>query len=603
MITGAEPEELRAGLAAVAAGEPAAGVVTGTADTHSRSRVVFVFPGQGGQWAGMGRDLAAASPVFAARLAECAQALAPHVDWDLHQVLAGADGAPGLDRADVVQPALWAVMVSLAAVWQAAGITPGAVVGHSQGEIAAACVAGILSLEDAAMVVALRSRALMALAGRGGMMSVAEPAARVRDRLNRWGDRLAVAAVNGPATTVVSGEPAALEQLAAACAEQGVRTRPVPVDYASHSVQVGQIREQILAVLAPVTPGPAAVPMVSAMTGQWLDGLEAEAGYWYDSLRAPVEFDRAVRVLAEASHPVFIEVSPHPVLTAAVTETLEDTADAVTPLVTGTLRREDGGPARFLASLAEVHVRGVGVDWAAVLGSGRRVELPTYAFQHRRYWPQPQVGHPLLGAGVELAAGKGLIFTGRLSARSQPWLADHAVAGAVLLPGTALVEMAVRAGDTVGCGRIAELVMEAPLVLPADGVVQLQVMVSSPDASGSRTLEVHARSAEVPWTRHASGLLEPDDGVAEVAEFAVWPPDGATPMAVAGLYEAMAARGYGYGPVFRGLRAAWRRGEDVFAEVALPEEAAAGAGSFGVHPALLDAALHAAGLAGDAGWV
>ena len=282
--------------------------------------------------------------------------------WDLGQVLAGADSAPGLDRADVVQPALWAVMVSLAATWQAAGVIPDAVAGHSQGEIAAACVAGILSLEDAAKVVALRSRTLAALAGHGGMLSVAEPAARVRDRIARWGDRLGVGAVNGPAATVVSGELAALAELAAECAGQGVRTQPVQIDYASHSAQVERMREEILAALADVIPGPARVPMVSAMTGEWLEGPEAGAGYWYDSLRAPVEFGRAVRVLAAAGHRAFVEVSPHPVLTAAITDSLEDAADggadASAPVVTGTLRREDGGPARFLASLAEVHVRG-----------------------------------------------------------------------------------------------------------------------------------------------------------------------------------------------------------------------------------------------------
>src|SRR5450755_4445084 len=281
----------------------------------------------------MGRELAAACPVFAARLAQCGAALAPYVGWDLGEVLAGAAGAPGLEAAEVVQPVLWAVMVSLAAVWAAAGVVPDAVAGHSQGEIAAAVVA-ILSLQDAARVVALRSRALMALAVKrdgeagGGMLSVAEPAAGVRGRLAPWGERLAVAAVNGPAATVVSGEPAALAELAAACEAAGVRTRPVPVDYASHSPQVEQIRAEILAALAPVAPGSARVPMVSAMTGQWLDGPEAGAGYWYDSLRAPVDFDRAVRVLAASGHRTFIEVSPHLVLTAAITETLEDAAAA-----------------------------------------------------------------------------------------------------------------------------------------------------------------------------------------------------------------------------------------------------------------------------------
>ena len=621
VVTGGDREELAAGLAAVAAGNPAAGVVTGSAS--GAGRTVFVFPGQGGQWAGMGRELAAVSPVFAAKLAECGRALAPHVGWSLDEVLAGAPAAPGLEAADVVQPVLWAVMVSLAALWEAAGVSPDAVVGHSQGEIAAACVAGILSLEDAAAVVALRSKALMALAGRGGMVSVAEPSAVVRERLGAWAGRLSVAAVNGPAATVVSGDLEALEEVTAQCAAQGVRVKTLPVDYASHCVQVEAIREEVLSALTAIAPGPARVPMVSALTGEVLDGSEADAGYWYESLRSPVEFDRAIRVLTASGHGVFVEVSPHPVLAAAITDTLEEAAgrlDAPAPVVTGTLRRDDGGPDRWLASLAGVFVRGVAVDWAAVLGGGDPVELPTYAFARQRFWPAPAVvpadgaaalgleavGHPLLGAAVELAGGEGYLLTGRLSVRSQPWLADHAVAGVALLPGTAFVEMAVRAGDAAGCGRVEELTLEAPLVLPAEGGVQVQVVVGGPDESGQRAVEVFSRAGgtggEGLWTRHASGRLapaaEPDAGLA--AEFTVWPPQGAVPADVGSLYEELAAGGYGYGPAFRGLRAAWRCGQDVFAEVALPEDATARAGSFGVHPALLDAALHAAGLVGGA---
>ena len=241
-------------------------------------------------------------------------------------------------------------------------------------------------------MVALRSKALTALAGRGGMVSVAEPAGAVRNRIAAWGGRLALAAVNGPAAAVVSGEPQALDELVAACETAGVRTRPVPVDYASHGPQIEPLRDEILAALAPVTPGPAAVPMVSAMTGAWLAGPEAGAGYWYDSLRAPVEFARAVRALTGAGHRMFVEVSPHPVLTAAITETAEAAASAPgqgAPVVTGTLRRDDGGPRRWLAALATAHVHGARVAWAAVLGPGERVDLPTYAFQRQRFWPEP----------------------------------------------------------------------------------------------------------------------------------------------------------------------------------------------------------------------
>ena len=612
VVTGASRDELLAGLAAVAAGRPAPGALTGVdPQAGDASQTVFVFPGQGGQWAGMGAELAAGSPVFAARLAECGRALAPYVDWSLDEVIAGA---PGLDRVDVVQPVLWAVMVSLAAVWEAAGVVPDAVVGHSQGEIAAATVAGILSLDDAAAVVALRSRALTALAGRGGMASVAEPADAVRERLAAWGDRLSVAAVNGPAATVVSGEPGAVAELAARCEAEGVRARVLPVDYASHGVQVETLREGILGALAGITPGPARIPMVSAATGEFLAGPEADAGYWYESLRAPVEFARAVGVLAGQGHRVFVEVSPHPVLTAAVTGTLEEAG--LDGVVAGTLRREDGGPGRFLASLAEAFAGGVPVNWTAVLG-GERVDLPTYAFARQRFWPRPAgvpaagavllglgaAGHPLLGAAVELAGG-GLVLTGRLSLTAQPWLADHVVAGTVLVPGTALVELAIRAGDQAGCGRLAELALEAPLVLDGRAAMQLQVTVGGADDRGQRAVEIHARpedtAGEGGWTRHASGLVGPavPGGAAELA---MWPPQGATPVPAEGFYPGLAAAGYGYGPAFRGLRAAWVRGEEVFAEVALPEEAAAEGRSFGIHPALLDAALHAAGLAGGGG--
>nr|WP_312871207.1 SDR family NAD(P)-dependent oxidoreductase [Streptomyces lonarensis] len=381
VVLGAEREVLAAGLAAVATEQPSAGVVTGEIAQSGVGRTVFVFPGQGSQWIGMGRELAAVSPVFAARLAEAGAALAPFVDWELDAVLAGEHG---FEAADVVQPALWAVMVSLAEVWRAAGVVPDAVVGHSQGEIAAAAVAGILSLQDAAKVVALRSRTLAALAGRGGMLSIAESADAVRVRIAPFGERLSIAAVNGPRATVVSGEPEALREVQESCGES-VRTRMVPVDYASHSPQVDELREEILATLAGITPGEARIPMVSALSGEWLNGPEMDPGYWFASLRETVEFDRAISILGEAGHGVFVESSPHPVLTGAIGDAVQENADAV---VVGTLRREDGGAERLLTSFAEAYVKGVGVDWAGILGGGSTTDLPTYAFQRRHYWPQ-----------------------------------------------------------------------------------------------------------------------------------------------------------------------------------------------------------------------
>ncbi|WP_312926480.1 type I polyketide synthase [Thermocatellispora tengchongensis] len=609
VLLGENRDELTAGLAALAAGEPAGGVIGGVIGGTVPAggevgRVVFVFPGQGSQWAGMGRELAENSPVFAARLAECARALSPYVDWSLDDVLAGGEGAPSLDRVDVVQPALWAIMVSLAAVWEAAGVRPDAVVGHSQGEIAAACVAGILTLEDAAKVVALRSRALTRLSGRGGMLFIGESADAVEARVAAWDGQVAIAAVNGPAATVVSGEPAVLSEVAAGCERDGVRARVLPVDYASHGPQVDTLRDEILTLLAGVAPGPARVPMVSAMTGEFLAGPEMDAEYWYASLRSSVRFRRAIEVLG-AGYGVFVEVSAHPVLTAAVADTVEDA------VVAGTLRRDDGGPSRLLASLAEVHVHGVAVYWAAVLPAGRRVALPTYAFQHQRYWPVSvagaadvasaglgSVGHPLLGAVVELADGDALVFTGRLSLTAHPWLAGHEVGGTVFFPGTGFAELAAVAGARLGCTRIDELTMATPLVLPATGDVQVQVTVSAPGGDGRRDVEIFARpvDAGVPWTRHAAGRVAPAPPPADFAdgEFTVWPPAGAVAVPLDGVHQDLAA----IGPAFQGLRAVWRRDGDVFAEVVLPEAIAGNAADFGLHPVLLDAALSAVWHAG-----
>ncbi|GAB1639949.1 SDR family NAD(P)-dependent oxidoreductase [Krasilnikovia sp. MM14-A1259] len=384
VVVGTGADDLLAGLRHVTVGRPAASVVTGTADRADGLPVVFVFPGQGSQWLGMGRELAASSPVFAARLAECAHALAPYVDWNLADVLAGRNDAPDLDRDDVVQPALWAVMVSLAAVWQAAGVTPDAVVGHSQGEIAAACVAGILSLADAAKVVALRSQVIRGVAGRGGLLSLAESAQAAQARLDRLGGVLAV--LNGPQAVVVSGEPATLQAIVEDCERDGVRTRVLPIDYASHSPQMDAVRDEMSTVLAGLRPSAGTVPMLSSVTGEFLDGTTADAGYWFRNLREPVRFAPAVETLDRAGYRVFVEVSPHPVLTGPITATVEHAAPGAEPVVTGTLRRDDGGRHRMLTALAALHVRGVPVNWSPMLAPARQIDLPTYAFAHRRFW-------------------------------------------------------------------------------------------------------------------------------------------------------------------------------------------------------------------------
>ncbi|MFJ4673829.1 type I polyketide synthase, partial [Kitasatospora purpeofusca] len=631
VLVGTRPEEFRAGLDALAAGRTAPGLVLGTAGTGGE--VALVFPGQGTQWVGMAVELLDSAPAFAARVADCERALAPFVDWSLEAVLRGAPGTPPAERVDVVQPVLWAVMVSLAELWRSYGITPGAVVGHSQGEIAAACVAGALSLDDAARVVALRSRAIRALSGRGGMASVALPAEQVAEHLAPWDGRLSVAAVNGPASTVVSGDTDALDAFLDRTTALDIRSRRIPVDYASHSAHVEDIRTELLALLDGLDPRASAIPFYSTLSGGLLEDTTAlDADYWYRNLRGTVRFEQATRALLADGYHVLLESSPHPVLTVGVLETAEDAGADATAV--GTLRRDDGGPRRFTESLAELHLRGVSPDWDAVFAGRRpgRVELPTYAFQRDPYWLEDGAGpaadvtsaglapadHPLLGAVVVLADSDGLLLTGRLSARTHPWLADHAVGGRALLPGTAFLELALQAGARVGCPRVEEFTLEAPLVLPEHGGTVLRLTVGAPDAQGRRPLSLHSRPdapadgdpEDDEWTRHAEGVLAQDAFGANGANGAVgseaggpmpWPPPGAEPLALDGLYDRFAAGGFAYGPAFQGLRAAWRRGDEVFAEAVAPAGSAPDAARFGLHPALLDAALHATGVPGTPG--
>ncbi len=377
VIVGDDRNALLQGLDAVVDGEPRPDVLRGIAGADG-GKTVFVFPGQGSQWLGMAAQLMDSSPVFAERMGQCANALAPHTDWSLFRAL--QDSALW-ERVDVVQPALFAVMVSLAELWRSYGIQPDAVVGHSQGEIAAACVAGALTLQDACRVVAVRSRALAAIAGQGGMASIAVPADEVA-----LDDGLSLAAVNGPRSVVVSGEARRLDEWLARHRDQGIRVGRINVDYASHSPEVEAVRERLLAELADVAPRPAEIPMLSTVTGRWASGSDLDAWYWYCNLRETVGFEPAIRTLVESDHGVFVEASPHPVLTAAVQETAESCArDAV---VVGSLRRDDGGLDRFLTSLGEVYARGIQPDWEAVFhGTGaRKVDLPTYAFQRSGYW-------------------------------------------------------------------------------------------------------------------------------------------------------------------------------------------------------------------------
>ncbi|MFD0411543.1 type I polyketide synthase, partial [Kitasatospora sp. NPDC127116] len=609
VVTATGREEALRALRALAADGSDDLLVRGYAAQDARP--VFVFPGQGSQWVGMATELLGSSAVFAERMAQCGSALGEFVDWSLSGVLEGVPGAPSLERVDVVQPVLFAVMVSLAELWRSFGVEPAAVVGHSQGEIAAACVAGALSLRDAARVVALRSKALLRLAGTGGMVSVASAAEDVEQRLAAWSGRLSVAAANGPRSTVVSGDPDALGELLAHCEESGVRARRIPVDYASHSAHVEALEAELAELLAPIAPRPhSAVPFHSTLTGALVeDTTQLDAGYWYRNLRNPVRFEQVVRGLIEQGHTLFVEASPHPVLTVGIEETLDGMG--VHGAAVGSLRRQQGGRPQFLDSLARAIAGGASPDRDRLFpGDAATAELPTYPFRRESYWLAEPAGtaggatglglqpddHPLLGATTTLADNEQLVFTGRLSQRSLPWLADHRVGDTVLLPGTAFVELALHAGHRVGHRTLEELTLEAPLVLAEAGAVRLQVSLAASDDTGRRAVTVFSRpeDADTPqeqWTRHATGTLV--RGAATPSALPQqWPPAGADQLDVADLYPRLADQGYHYGPLFQGVTRAWTDGDATYAEISLPEDQRAAADAYGLHPALLDAALH-----------
>ncbi|MFF1612363.1 SDR family NAD(P)-dependent oxidoreductase [Amycolatopsis sp. NPDC058278] len=581
VVLGHDKESLLNGLTSIEAGVPDAAVVLGAA-LPQRHGAVLVFPGQGSQWAGMAAGLLEDSEVFAGELAACDEALARYVPFSVRDVL---QRRLELERVEVLQPVLFAVMVSLAAMWRAAGMRVAGVVGHSQGEVAAAYVAGALGLGDAARIVAVRSRLVAeSLSGKGGMVSVSLPEAAVRGRLAGW-PGAGVAAVNGPDSVVVSGTDEALAELLAQWETEGVRARRIAVDYASHSVQVDALEDRLRRALAAVKPRRGVLPFWSTVTGDLLDTEALDADYWFRNLREPVAFHRAVRALADQGFGTFIEVSPHPVLVMPIEQILAETPVPAT--VVGSLRRNVEDVAAFQQALATVHVSGQRIRWDAVLPPANVVDLPTYAFQRTRFWLEHREAGPLLDRGVRSPASGEWVFRGRVSWATHLWLVGHAVRGTVFAAGSMVAELVLRAGERAGWPRVEELVLHTPMVLREDETREICVVVTRERRA---TVYSGVEGEEPDWVEHASATLGATTPAAQHSWAMTWPPPGAEVVEVADVYERFAAGGYEYGPAFRGLRTAWRRGGEIFAEVALP---VSGSDGFGVHPALLDAALHA----------
>ncbi|TDC73636.1 SDR family NAD(P)-dependent oxidoreductase, partial [Actinomadura sp. 7K507] len=491
------------------------------------------------------------------------------------------------------QPALFAIEVALYRLLEAWGVRPDYLAGHSIGELAAAHVAGVWSLPDAAVLVAARGRLMQALPPGGGMTAIRATETQVQAHLV---DGVEVAAVNAPDGVVISGREDAVAQVAA----QFDRVRSLPVSHAFHSVLMDPMLAEFEDIAASVSYRPPAVPIVSNLTGEMADPEQlCTPAYWVRHVRQAVRFHDGVQTLRGHGVTTFLEIGPD----AALTATADPGDDAEFIAVQ---RRDRDQPRQLLTALADLHTRGVPVDWAALFPGAQRVDLPTYAFQRQRFWldsvtapadpaaaGQQNADHPLLAAMVALPGSDGVAWTGRVSLDTHPWLADHTVTGTVLLPGTAFVELALFAGEQVGCPTIEELTLHHPLVLSPDQGAAIQVTVAGPDEAGHRTVEVHSRpegSADSLWTVHATGTVGLNT-VEVRAGAGVWPPEGAVAVPVQEFYDRLADQGLAYGPSFQGLQTAWRRGGEVFAEIAVP---GLEVGGYGIHPALLDAALHTA---------
>ncbi len=598
VVTGRDRAALLAGLDAYLRDGAASDTAAGTGRDHPR--LAFLFTGQGGQRAGMGRELAATYPVFAAALDEACDALDGYLDRPLRDVMWAADGTL-LDQTGYTQPALFAYEVAAFRLLESLGVRPDLVAGHSVGEYAAAHLAGVWLLADAARLITARGRLMQALDAPGAMVAIEAPADEVGPTLAGLEQLAGIAAVNGPSSVVVSGDEQTCLALGEQWRERGKRTRRLAVSHAFHSPLMEPAAAAFAAELAAVTFGQPRTGYVTNLAAE-LPGLGwTDPGYWTEQIRRPVGFHETIRRIEAQGMTTFLEVGPDAVLAAMTAECVSSRDAVIIPLQ----QRRRPEPDALAGCLARAWVAGVPADWTALTGPATDIgpDLPVYPFDRDRFWLYPPArsadvatvglrgtGHPLLGAATDIGDGGGIAFTGRLSLTAFPWLADHGVAGATVVPGAAVLDAVLEAGMQAGCDTVEELMFEAPLIMPPDGELFLQVVVEPGDEGAARKVTVYSRPGGGGWIRCASGVLVPGGQPAACGWVTAWPPPGATEIDVAGGYGGLSGLGYEYGQAFRGLTAAWSAGQDLFAEVTAPAEL--DIAGFGLHPALLDAAFH-----------
>ncbi|MFP5388367.1 MAG: SDR family NAD(P)-dependent oxidoreductase, partial [Thermoleophilia bacterium] len=608
VVVGEERAELLAALGALGREEAPPGAHLGR--VQPGGALACLFSGQGSQRAGMGRELYAAHPAYAEAFDSACAEIDPRIERSLKELVfceEGSKEAEALDHTAYAQPALFSTELALYRLLESLGLAPQLLCGHSVGEIVAAHVAGVLSLPDAARLVCARGELMGALPPGGAMAAIEAGEAEVLDSIAGREEELSLAAVNSPRSCVISGAEDAVEAIAAQWSEKGRKTKRLAVSHAFHSPLMEPMLERFGQITRELTYGAPQLPIVSCLSGEELSAEQAaDPAHWVRHVREPVRFAAAIATLRSAGARTFIEAGPDPVLCAMAGECLEQEPG----LALGSALREGRAERETLiGALATAHAAGAPLDWSAFFAGSeaKTVTLPTYPFQRKRYWLAPTAAgadpaalgqraleHPFLAAAIEDPEGGAISFSGRVSLAEHPWLADHAVLGSVLFPGTGFLELALFAGRQSGAPIVGELIMQAPLVLDQEAATALRVTVSAAEQDGRREIAIHSRPAAEPeagWTRHAAGTLSADAPAAS-EPLPEWPPPGAEPVAVEDLYARLAEAGFQYGDAFTGLDAAWRQGEDLYAEVALAQGQAEQAGRFALHPALLDAALH-----------
>ncbi|WP_024804897.1 type I polyketide synthase [Nocardia sp. BMG51109] len=609
VVIGSGDSELRAGLEAVAGGRAGGSVTTGRIRLDGRSAAALMFPGQGSQYPGMGSELAHRYPVYATTYRQVCAELDRHLDRPIETIIDGTarDRDPDLlDRTGYTQAALFAVEVALYRLLESFGVRPAYLIGHSIGELAAAHVSDVLDLPDACRLVATRARLMQALPPGGAMVAVEATEEEITPDLTGSGGRVALAAVNGPAAVVLSGAHDEVDAVAERWAGQGRRTKRLAVSHAFHSPLTEPMLAEFADVARTITPGAPRIPVVSNLTGTPCDDF-GTADYWVRHVRDTVRFADGIGWLADAGIDTFLEAGPGGALSVAARECL---AEADHPaLVVPTLRPRRPEAVTLLTALSRAHVGGLPVDVAATLpAGGQRIALPTYPFEHRRFWAAPEpaasaapgvvpAGHPLFDGSLELPDSADRVFLGRWSVAGQPWLAEHTVFGSTVVAGAAVVELAAHLGGLTGFPTVTELTAETPLLIPPDRTVSVQVRIAALDRA-RRSLTVHTDGGD-GWRRHASAILSAEPVAAQRGTSE--PPADAEEIDITGLYARLAGNGLGYGPRFQRLRAAWRHGDDIYARIDPGP-----ADEFLIHPGTLDAAFHAAFLSrsdDDSAWL